>query len=374
MDVRRMQLIVSPASEVTSIPKEHYQFRDEQYSYLNALLSECVSLEYWDPKFQAWWPLIRTYLSSGTDPALTVEYYKTFLEKDGNLSPESTKYSAMYDNIVKLKRTSGLVLFEGITYTTIQMFCQQQCKFFLDNEKILSQKLYTEDILVSTINDLLHLNTWRGLMCAIQLYRHPQLDNFTYPSGIILVLQDRLGEWLEIYLKEFDEATAFVGADTKAYKWYCSKVRDVLVRTWSTALLLKDRPHMVTYDDTYSLPVSVSEELVASVNVSPAVYDNPLTEQTVWDTLSSLFFSEPEEIEQAWFAYQTYLAPTIPKSFLKNMCSNLHDFYWTVRDGFLTDQLYASFQVKYAMDPEHTKPPEDYLEYLYDRGFPRIHE
>lgn len=373
MDVRHMQLITSPIKEVRGLQKESYRFTGGKEGFLVNLLEEALSAEYWDPKFQAWWPMLRTYLRSGACEEHTLKYYKYLEDKDVGLAPADTQYSNFFDNIIKLYKTSGVILFDGYSYSSILAFCREQCKFFLDNEKAILKKLYTEDLLFGTINTLLNVNTNRGLMCALQLYRHPQIDDLVYPAGIIMALQERLGEWLSVFLEEFEHAREFVGTDTLAYKWYNPVVLEVLRRNWSTALLLQDRPTVISPADTYSLTIDLAEKLVSIVNESPAMVDPDMSHRDIFNIMCGLFFDNQIDDQTGdKFLFQTYLAPAVPKSFFKNMCTLLHDFYWTVRDSLLTAQLFTSYTVWYDNAKHSSMTPDAYLESLYDRGFPTM--
>lgn len=367
MDLRRMSLIESPIRQISAARMDDYKLGPDKLELLESLMPAFVSAEYWDPAYQAWKPFLDTYLSSGVNPTLTQKYYPDLLNKELDIIPGDNKLSGLFREVLKLKNTSSTTIFNGIYYSDVISFCEDQCKFFVTSKKNIMKTLYTPEIYVSTLESLLALGTWKGLMCALYLYRHCQLEDISWPSQVVMPLQTKLGGWLESFLFSFDEATRFAG-QAKVYDWYCPKVKDVLQRTWSTALLTSKRPDVLTATDVYAVSSDVATKLVSVVNSCPAVYDDPLKEQTVWNAMYPVFYGNPEDA--ATFCLNSYLAPCVPKSYFKRMCDTLYSFYWTVKDGLLTEQLYLRKQVEYNSGENLSETPENYLEGLYNRGFP----
>lgn len=372
MDLRRMALIDTPTANVSSAGMDAYKLGEDKLNMLCSLLPNLCEMEYWDPVFQAWKPFIDRYLSSGANPALTTKYYAVLLQKEDNLVAKPAAYSNIFAEILKMRNTSGTLIFDGYFYGDIFAFCENQCKFFVSTQQTLSKQLYSRELYVQTLDDLLKIGTWRALMCALILYRHCQIENFNWPATELLSLQDKLGEWLEKFLKAFDDASAFVGAGHRVYTWYQPTVQEVIRRTWSSALLLVNRPLVITRDDVYAVDSEVATQLVKYVNMSPAVYDDPFDEQTVWDSMSALF-NAPNPSDPL-LAESAYKALCVPRSYFKKMCNILYDFYWIVKDLQLTSQMYARKQVEWSSNPDSDKTPEEYLEDLYNHGFPSVQE
>lgn len=370
MDLRRMALIDAPITKVSAAGMDAYKLGADKLQMLSGLLLELSEKEYWDPVFQAWNPFIDRYLSSGVNPTLSSQYYAMLLQKQDNLTAAPAPYSEMFAEILKMKNTSGVVAFENIFYSDILFFCENQCKFFVSTQQALAKQLYSRELYVQILSDLLGMGTWRTLMCALILFRHCQIEDFNWPSSVILSLQDRLGEWLEKFLLAFDDATEFIGPSHVVYTWYQPKVREVIKRTWGTALLVTNRPLVISKDDVYAVDSEVATQLVKYVNTSPAVYDDPFDEQTVWDSMSALF-NAPNPEDPA-LAESVYKALCVPRSYFKKMCNTLYEFYWVVKDQRLTSQLYARKQVEWSANADSDKTPAEYLEELYNHGFPSV--
>lgn len=370
MDLRRMALIDAPLTNVSATKMDSYKLGADKLKIIEDTLPALMQREFWDPVFQAWRPFIDTYLSSGVNPQLAAQYYGDFVRKDDYLNAPPAAYSNLFAEVLKMKNTSGTVVFDGVFYSDIYAFCENPCKFFISTQKVIANQLYSADIYIQTLTDLLNLQNWRAVMCGLVLYRHCQIDGFSWPTPLILQLQDRLGEWLETFLATFDTITDFVGPGNAVYTWYQPKVKEVIQRVWATSLHITGRPLVITEKDVYSVSPEVATKLVKYVNSSPAVYDDPFDEQTVWDSMSALFYArDPQDPK---LAEQAYKAPCVPRSYLKKMCNTLYDFYWTVKDGLLTSQLYTRKEVEWSANRDSEMSPADYLEDLYNRGFPSM--
>lgn len=370
MDIRRMALIDAPIQKVSGVPMSAYACGPDKVVILENLLEEFSTAEFWDPALQAWWSFLDVYLSSGVNPPFTTKYYGQLLAKKDYLSVAPAFKSELFGEILRWKNTSGSVIFEDYFYNDILAFCDTQCKFFISSRKVLGKQLYTPGVYTGTLSDLLARGTWRGLMCALVLYRHCQIEDFEWPANLIATMREKLGEWLEKFVQAFQNVQSFIGPDNVVYQWYHPVVLEVIQRTWSSALLLKNRPLVVTQSDVLSLPTNIASELVRYVNNSPAVYDNPYAEQTVWDAMSALFY--PEDADAPDFCEKAYTAACVPKSYFNRMCDTLYEFYWSVKDGLFTGQLYARKEVAFSSGESDAESPAIYLEGLYDRGFPAI--
>ena len=370
MDLRRMALIDAPITKVSAVSMEAYKIGQDKLEMLEEFISKLLTMEYWDPIFHAWQPFIDTYLSSGVNPEMAGRYYRVFLGKEDLLEAKPAAYSNLFAEILKMKNTSGTVVFNGYFYSDLYAFCENQCKFFISTQKTIAKQLYSPEIYTSTLTSLLNLGTWRGVMCALILYRHCQIEQFSWPSSCVLSLQDKLGEWLETFLREFDRVASFVASNSQVYTWYQPRVLEVIRRMWSSSLQIQGRPLVITDKDVYAVSSDVATKLVKYVNISPAVYDDPFNEQTVWDSMSALFFAK--DPQSPTLAEEAYKAPCVPKSYLKKMCDTLYDFYWVLKDGLLTEQLYVRKEVEFATARDNSQTPEEYLEELYNHGFPSM--
>lgn len=372
MDIRKMTLIESPIKEISSSTMADYKCGPDRLRILEQNAAVFLFGEYWDPRYQAWKSYLDTYLASGVNPEMAAKYMKPFLEKEQReqLSPAQNKFSQMYNDALSLKGNAAIPLFDGVFFREIEQFCDPYCKFFISSQKAVASQLYSPAMYVGTINDLLQRGNWKSLMCALVLYRHCQLDDFSWPTDVIMSLQSRLGEWLGIYLDAFQEVTEFIGESNWAYSWYCPEVLTVIQQVWATALLLKDRPEVIKRDTVYKLSPAVASKLVGYVNSCPAVYDDPYDKLTVWNAVFALFGAENKE--DPALSEKAFYALCVPRSYLSRMCNSLYDFYWMVKDKLLTSQLYIRKQVAYANGDTPFETPEAYLEKLYDRGFPVI--
>lgn len=370
MDVRRMSLIDTPIDQIEAVTMNAYKLGADKANFITEKLLKFEDSEYWNPEFQAWKPMLETYLSSGVNPQLTKRFYGDLLDKTGSLEPPPSCLSDLFGDILRYRNTTNSEVFRSVPYSQIESFCDEQCTFFVSSRKTIVAQLYTPVMYIETLKEMTSVESWKGMMCALSLFRHCQIEGFKWPVSVVGPLQERLAEWLEIFLQSFDEVTEFVKNLSSVYAWYCPKVREVLMRTWKTSLILRDRPDVLHSGDVYSLPVDISQKLVSVVNTCPAVYDNPMSEQTVWNAIYPVFFDDNPDDPMFW--ERSYMSLCVPKSYLKRMSDILYEFYWEVKDGKLTGRLYAKKDVEYHNGINTDTTPEEYLQQLIMRGFPMV--
>lgn len=370
MDLHKMALFEGTAKDVGAISKAEYQVSPERLHRLEGLLPALVKLEYWNPVYQAWRPFLDVYFKCGCNPSLTVKYGSLLMSKEDYLNPPRSRYSDVFEEISKLRTTTGTVLFEGMWFNDIRDLCETQILFFMQNRKRIVSQLHNSDMFVSTMRELLSKNTWRSLLCAVYLYRHSQLEYFEVPNDIVNTLSDRLSEWVKSFIVTFDEVTEFVSDNGGIYGWYCESIRNVIIRVWESALQLNKRVSLLTPSDVNSLSPYLKQDLIAYVNSCPVVYDNPFKDSTIWDCLCNIYYSANPNPDT--FIEETFYALCIPKSYIKRFCDGLNDFYWIVKDGHLTQALYDRKITEFSTGENRDITPEMYLSDLYMRGFPEL--
>ena len=363
-----MNLLDSTYTDVSSVKIDSYKVGERKLAVLEKILDSFLDTEYWNPEFQAWWPFIETYLTSGVNSELSAKYYSTFVNKVDFLQISGAPYSLLFAEILKMKNTSGCTVFDDFLYKDICDFCEVQCKFFIATQKKTAAQLYVGTVYVQTLEELLDLNTWRATMCALVLYRHCQIDEFKWPQQTTDRLGAKISEWITTYENSYNQVLEFIGDTIAVYDWYNPKVLEVVKRVWDTALMLYKRPLLMSKADVYSLSQKVSSNLVKYVNSCPAVYDDPFKEQTVWDSMSSLFYApNPEDPHMLESGYK---ALCVPRRYFKKMCNTLYDFYWVVQDGLLTERMKTKKEMEILANENCSVTIEQYLDDIYSRGFP----
>lgn len=370
MDLRQMSLIDAPVKNVSDFKMSQYVLGEDRLRGLESILEATKDADYWDPTLQAWLPILRMYLSSGANPMLAKKYLADLDAKPSDIFPGENGGTKIFSDILKLRRSSVTPVFTDVLYSDIDNFCEVFCKFFVGSRRLINKRLYSPEIVQEMMDQLLKRNTHNDLMRALYLYRHHQVDDFTWPNIITMEMQSRLGAWLEAYLFSFDDVYSFLGGDTTVYDWYQPKVREVMQRVWSTALQVNGRPDVLSNADVYAVTPKVAKDLVREVHASPAVYDNPLDGTAVWDCIYPMFYDNNIE-DPAWCS-RIFMAPCVPKSYLKRMCDILYEFLWLVNDKQLTTKLYVRKQVEYTAGDVSYSEMAGYLDILYSRGFPKI--
>lgn len=367
MDVRKMNLIDAPVQSVTAAQADEYFLGAECMSEVDKMLATFEDTDLWDPKFQAWLPLLKIYLTRGCNPDMTLEYANSILHKRNYMFPETHELSSYFASITQLKSSSEIEPFEAMSWNQIELFCEEQCRFFIQGRKTIPAQLHETGLYVSTMKSLLDYNTWQGNMSALNLYRHCQVQGFSPPPDQVAELQSRMGEWLYTYLETFEYLQDFVSG-SQQYDWYCEKVKAIVTRVWKTCLLLTDRPVLYTPDDMYAMPPTLADNVIEWVANCPAVFDNPYAPQTVWDALCQLYFARNPTSDD--FLLKAYFCLCIPKSYILRMLDTLYDFYWCVKDKRLPILLCDRKTESYQNGLDTRISPEEYRRLLASRGFP----
>lgn len=368
-----MSLVESPTKNVTAGVMQDYVLGDERRKMLEGILPDMVSGMPWDPKFCAWRPFLSTYLSSGCNPELTRKYYFQIETAPRCLSVPGNSKSEFFDSVCRLLSGSDGKIFVNTDYAEVVNFCETVCKFFITQSKNFTSNLHSTKMHRSTLAGLLEMQSWESLMCALTLYRHPQVESDDlWTPQLIMKLQARLGDWLQSFLESFDRVTKFVAENNGKYSWYCDTVRSILQRTWSTALLMENRPDPLGSKEVWNIPIDVSDTLVDTVVKSPAWYDEPYDRQATFDALTNVFF--PDDSKDPNYLCKAFFGICAPKGKIKRVADTLYGFYWVVKDQKLTYMLYNRRAVEYRQGIGLSEPPDTYLDSLYIRGFPELKE
>lgn len=370
MNVGYMSLIDSPLDDMKGVPMQEFQLGPERVAILEQLLSQFGKGSRWDPAFVAWRPFMSIYLSSGCNPTLTKQYYFDIETAPKNLEIEESSYSATFESIVRLMDGVSGQVFADMNYATIEEFCKTVCEFFITQTKAVINTVHDPKMYRSTLDSLLQMNTWDALMSALMLYRHTQSEELPWTPAQIAMLQERLGEWLGKFLESFDRVTTFIDEKKGRYAWYCEAVKNVYLRVWSSALILRGRLDPFSKEAVASIPSHILPSLVDTIVKSPAWYDEPYGKKATFDALCNTFYAEdvnaPDYLLKATPALG---APTVK---IRSAIDTLYKFYWVVKGDKLTWMLYNRRRVEFLQGLGLSDPPDSYLTGLYAKGFPEI--
>lgn len=370
MDIRQLNLLGEEYKTITGDSKSDYMLSEEKHQVFIEHLLHLKDLEFWDPEYQAWKPLLTQYLMSGCDPTLTLQYGSMLSEKQDFLEVTPSKFHNIFVEAVGTLNRAQRLYFEEYSYKDLEDFANNICTFYLNGYKRIRKQVYNADINISTIKALYNQNTYKGMMCALYLYRHCQIEEMTWPQEVTDILGKKISEWLDKFFKSFDELIVFTEEQRTAYDWYCPTVKDVLTRVWQTALSVGEGRIYVRPNDVYQVSAELSTRLMSYISKLPAAYDIPIDTTVAFDGMSNLFFNDASESPD--FLNTAYFALCIPKTYFGRMCDVLSDFYWIIKDGKLTQALYDIKVAKYKGVDSNEQDPASYLTDLYYRGFPDL--
>lgn len=372
MDIRKMKLSLSDKSVVKSDSVASYMLGEQKLGVLEANLTIMLGEDVWSPHYQAWRNLAYTYLTSGANSDLTTKYLNSLFAKRELLIPEPNECSLLVSEILKIRTTATQELFNGFEYKTLEQFANSYCSILINKQKTLKKQLYSMALYNDTLKSQLGLNTDTGLMCAVMLYRHCHAIDKQWDSFTLEELKQRLEDWTDLFLKEFDFVTQLVEEKSDVYTWYSGTVRSVLERTWRSALVLSNRIDYLSASDVYAVNVATAEELVRYVNQLPCVYDDPWDLITVWDALAGLLFTgNPAD---PLTCIKRFYPLCIHFSTIAKLIEVLNNFYWIIKDGNLSDILYIKKLGEHDAGIKTTISLEEYPNYLRLHGFPPLTE
>lgn len=355
--------------KVSVIPREAYALSPEKREIVKSYLPKLLEMEYWDPVFQAWGMFLKMYLRCGCDFELTEEFAARIFDKSDNLAPPHSQYHWFFASVKKFYGSACWDSFgSDVTYKDIVDACAAPVLYYLQYKNNIIKELRKPDLSINTMKAFLEKGTWSCVARAFYLFRHRQMDS-VWPEEIIRELNNYQEEWVERYTEAFNFVKDLVSEKAKYYNWYCDVYRDVICRSWITALHIGEGREVVRPKDLEGLTNIVSESLIENVNNSPVTIDIRFTGIRVWDSLCNLYFSDNPR--SPLFLENAFQVLCVPYSYIRSMCKTLEDFYEVVRTGDLTNRMYQSKVVQHSENSE-TEDPETYLENLYWRGFPEI--
>ena len=354
----------------TAPARKEYVFDDERQEKLLSILLDVNSLPLYHPKVQAWRPFFLSYLSAGITPELTSSYYASLFEKYNPLDIPKNKYSAFYRDILKTRSTSDYDLFHPYMFSDLEYIRDVICYFFIEHRKTITKRIHSKELYGNVFSMLLNQNDWDGTSCAINLYRHAQIEEFDYDNVIHDELQDRLRDWIVEFSDEFDSVVEFLGDKLYLYSWYNEDVKTVICNAWNTALMIRNRPLYMDVQIASKFDDMILTKLTRTVEFSPVMFDIPFRPQKVWDTMCNAFYpanpNDPKGTVKYFHVFE------VPKSYIKRMTDFLSTFLGILEGNTLTKYLYAQKQASFVNNENDTETPEEFLNDLYVRGFPRI--
>lgn len=350
--------------------KLDYGLDPDRSEHLSDITKELIDLEFWHPRYQAWENFLNWYITSGCDPAYNLSWGESFFNKRDFLEQKHHSKYDLLNDIILIYNTSADVFTTCLWDNLLELY--RDIVFFRNNRFSVMRQLRTSDIYNSTLKNLLDLNTWRGVACAIYLYRHCQIDGMKWGDNLIADLKNRINVWVKEFSFEFESIRDFLGDKLNVYHWFSEDIHNIIVRAWSTCLMLENRPLPISANDFSSktMPEYVKEEITRYITSSPVVYNDPLEKLTVSNSLFNTFY--PDNEEDTEYINQAYFSLCIPDKVLSNNFDIMFNFLNIMEEGNLTLYLYNRKKIEYDREINVKVTPEQYLDDLYFRGFPHI--
>lgn len=366
-DIRRLNLEEQKVLRVSSIPREKYSLSDVALQRLLSVIEEMKGLEYWNPTFQAWLPLVETYAQAGGDSAVLRDMV-VYLDKKSKLfTPPEDDYSMYYADVLSSRRDSSQELFAYANFADLCDFIRMFTRY-TENTGVIRKYLFEDRNYLELFTNLLHAYDGskgysKYLAEVVYLYRHCMLEEHPVVGALLDELQGQLNAYVEEFSLAFNEISNFVPRDTLAYEWYCDAVLNAIVSAWTSATDLTYNRELLTKDKVLGVSSRLAENLVSYIHTLPCVHTTEVTQQFVFDALQYAFrptadLNDPDMI----YAF------CIPRRYIGSLVTVLMDFFHAVQSGALQRNMIA--RNKYAYEHYNDiKSPEDYLQSLIHRGF-----
>ena len=373
VDIRTASALINDDKDIKSISTAAYRLGPARTEELEKVMIEMVSLDYWDPKFQAWWPLVNTYLGSGVNSDLAVKYYTALQKKIDRLETPISGLCDFYRDAYAVLKSSTTDIFEYSYYQDIEEICNTVIYFFVEKRRNIIKSLYTQVRYNSMLEELVikdgNSYDWFKAVRGLDLYRHCQFDSISWNRETLDKLGEAVNIWDTVFYKEFNNARNLLSDTVSAYGWYCDYVLETIKGIF-TKSFRGERLNSLNANISYALPANISDRLVAWFNSNPAVYDCGYNNNEVWEVMLQLFFTK--YADAGFLETAGYKALCIPPSYFTRLCDVLYDFFWVIKNGILTSTLYTRKKLNYDRGIGLSVTPEEYLDDLYSRGFPEL--
>lgn len=369
MGVSKINLTKSSAPKASGSKITDFALGKERLEKLESVIAEADTLEFWSPKYQAWRKLLEWYLSSGNNPVLAQTKLLPILHKEDWLAVPEGELTPIFRDIVRMKNTSGTELFRDIYYNTLEDFCKEQCWFFTTQSQRIWREIHQPNICTEIMTGLVEGTTYRSMMCAVLFFRENQATGLAYPPELLAKLQAKVDAWRNEFLAEFKAIQEMLSDKLHLYSWYCDTVFNAIKRAWDNALVLHNRPLLVTAEENMSLSKDVAADLQGYLSASPVGIGPNFLDTASFDALYQIYYnndsSAPDNNERCFYAL------CVPHARFKWVIDNLYDFYWCVMDGLLSSAMYARICVAFQKNKDAIDPV-DYQASLAYRGYPDL--
>lgn len=361
-DVRRLNLEEAPMRKVSLVSVDNYKLGPQGLQVLKDTLPKLMQCDYWSPEYQAWEPLVQTYLTSGSNPELAGEWLPRMSTKIRRLGPTDGLFSSMYSNVLYMNKVPSTEAFVDCHWEKILQFVQTIPKY-IDNQKIITDYIFSKanylELLAAMVAD-------NHLIEAIYLYRHCMFESNPAPVEIIAPLLEQINVWVQRYSAVFESVASMIDNTSGVYSWYTREVKDLVCNAWLSSTDLSYNRSIITRQDTERLPIWLSEQLTAYLRKLPCVMTVPADKQYTFDALEYAFQPDANLADP-----QMIYAFCIPRDYIKGLFITLSEFYWMVMEGRFTPYLISRVEAAYSSGNQSVeKTPDEYRKELLSRGFP----
>lgn len=368
-DVRRLNLEEATKREVSLVSIDKYKLGPDGLQTLENNLPLLMKQDYWSPEYQAWEPLIKTYLTSGVNSELAQEWLPRMSAKVRQLGPKRGTFSDIFGAVQYMNRVPSVEAFAGFSWQQVLEFVNTIPKY-IDNQKIILDYLFSKanysELISAVVAEAGKCPYGDNFVEAIYLYRHCMLFENPTPSTIIEILRQQLAVWIDRFELVFESAASILPDRSGIYGWYTREVKSLIVKTWSTALDISQTRSIITRDDVMSMPIWLSEQMTNYLRWLPCVVTVPVDGQFAFDAIEYAFRPEANLADP-----NMIYAFCIPKDYVKSLFSTLSEFYWVVMEGKFVPYLISRVEAAYAMGKQGLDmTPDEYRLDLLRRGFP----
>lgn len=361
-DVRRLNLEEAPTRKVSLVSVDKYKLGPQGLQVLTDTLPKLMEYDYWSPEYQAWEPLVQTYLTSGSNPELAGVWLPRLSKKISRLGPPSGLFSEVFGSVLYMNKVQSTEAFVGYHWDKILQFVQNIPKY-IDNQKIITDYIFSKANYTELEAAMVAENHF---IEAIYLYRHCMFDTNPTPAETCAQLSEQLNAWVQRYSAVFESVASMIDNTSGVYAWYTREVKDLICNAWLSSMDLSYNRSIITRQDVAQFPIWLSEQLTAYLCKLPCVMTVPVDKQYTFDALEYAFDPEANLADP-----QMIYAFCIPRDYIKNLFITLSEFYWMVADGRLVPYLISRVEAAYSTGNQNVeKTPDEYRKELLSRGFP----
>lgn len=280
MDARYMN-IFDNGGEIVAASVSELDLPADKKEMMSQLIEQMYTCDKWDPEYQAYSNLIRTYLQSGNAQDLAGKYLAGYALKALSFTPINNVCGDIFGEVLHLGNVTSSEAMVGVTFNEVVEILPK-CQFITERFKLIRKYQRDANEIRALFKQLLN-GTWTEVMSAMYLYWSHNCQSHYWSDEETKFLKDRIEDWKQKYFSTYREIISWAPA---SYAWYKDNVFAAMKKLWDNAFGdASTRWSALSANVVYNLTPQQSELFVDYSRRMPQVYEEAVTPRMAWDAV-----------------------------------------------------------------------------------------